>query len=272
MLSTTKNVEKGRKSDLFEDVRFDAAGKFTSRGEWIHPSITIPTTEIIIVTDGHFRLDEDGNVYTLSPGDVIFLSPLTPHKGIEVTKDKVSFYWIHMYGFDPDSELASAKHFSLREPHHVSILCRQLLHYCSTSDNTEITDHLLLVLLHELAIQSRPYDSENALVAKMVEWIRINSDRKITPGSVAEKFGYNEDYITRLFKKHYGEGVKVQINEQKLGRIRRLLLESDMTLAQIADAAGFSDYKLFLKFFKYHTDMTPSEFRQVYYAIHTNNK
>lgn len=272
MLSTTKNVEKGKKSDLFENIIFDAAGKFTSRGEWIHPSITVPTTEIIIVTDGHFKLDEDGTVFELTPGDVLFLSPQIPHKGVGISTEKVSFYWIHMYGFDADSELAYAKHFSLREPHHVSILCRQLLHYSSTSDDREITDHLLWVLLHELAIQSRPDDSENALVARMVEWIRINSDRKITPKSVAEKFGYNEDYITRLFKRHYGEGVKAQINEQKLGLIRRHLLESDMTLAQISDAAGFSDYKLFLKFFKYHTDMTPSEFRQVYYAIHTNNK
>ncbi len=257
---------------MFENVRFDAAGKFTSRGDWIHPSITVPTTEIIIVTDGNFKLHEEEAVFSLSPGEVLFLSPNKNHGGEKYVSEKVSFYWIHLSGINVENDFSGAKHFSLRDPHHISILCRQILHYSSTSETPEITNHLLSVLLHELSIQSRPDDSENALVTRMLEWIRINSDRKVTPSLVAEKFGYNEDYISRLFKRYFGVGVKAQINEQKLGLIKKYLLESDMTLAEIADAVGFSDYKLFLKYFKYHTDLTPSKFKEAYYAIHTNNK
>ena len=51
-----------------------------------------------------------------------------------------------------------------------------------------------------------------------------------------------------------------------------MLLETEHTLAEVADLSGFTDYKLFLKFFKYHEGMTPTEFREVYYSQHTNNR
>ena len=128
------------------------------------------------------------------------------------------------------------------------------------------------MLLHELSLQSRHDDSENALVHRIREWIRINSDRTISAADVARQFGYNEDYISRLLKRYYGSGLKAQINELKLQLTENYLLESELTLAEISDAVGFADYKLFLKFFKYHSGMTPSEFKRVYYALHTNNK
>lgn len=42
-------------------------------------------------------------------------------------------------------------------------------------------------------------------------------------------------------------------------------------MQEIAAKSGFSDYKLFLKYFRYHEGVTPSEFRSAYYKIHTNN-
>ncbi|MBQ8551399.1 MAG: helix-turn-helix transcriptional regulator [Clostridia bacterium] len=256
-----------------ENVKFHAAGKFTSRGEWIHGSISVPTTEIIIVTDGCVKLEENGIRYDLTPGAVLFLDSDTPHRGYEPTLERVSFYWIHMKGYDCHADSAPEKHFTLREPYHVSILCRQLLHYNTIGSDSEITSSLLRVLLHELSLQSRGDDeSSNALARRINEWIRINADRSITAPDVALKFGYNEDYISRLLKQHYGIGLKAQIDGHRLRLIKRYLLESDLTLAEIADTVGFSDYKLFLKFFKYHAGMTPGEFKRIYYAIHTNNR
>lgn len=258
---------------MYDGIKFAAAGKFTSRGEWCHPDISVPTTEIVIVTDGVLNIEENGVKYSLKPDDVLFLAPNTRHRGIGMTSDKTSFYWIHISGYDEKTDRAPKKHFTLREPYHAAILCRQLLHYAEQSRHDGVSTSLLSVLLHELYIQSRPEnEGDNALARKIVEWIRINSDRDITAADVASQFGYNEDYISRLLKKHYGNGLKTQINEQKMSLIGKLLLETDMPLSQIADASGFSDYKLFLKFFKYHSGMTPSKFRRVYYAVHTNNR
>ena len=66
-------------------------------------------------------------------------------------------------------------------------------------------------------------------------------------------------------------GLKAVISEYKMNRIKQLLLESERSLQEIASKSGFSDYKLFLKYFRYHEGVTPSEFRSAYYKIHTNN-
>ena len=254
------------------DVNFHAAGKFTSRGEWIHGEITVPTTEIIIVTDGVVNLEENGIRYELVPGNVLILDPNISHKGYEISTQKTSFYWIHT-DVSPDIPIYPVKKcFALREPHHVSILCRQMLHYNSMGAGQDVINRILYVLLHELWLQSCERGDGNALAQSIDEWIRINADRMIIAADVSKKFGYNEDYISRILKNHFGNGLRARINGHKLQLIKKLLLESDLTLAQIADTTGFGDYKLFLKFFKYHAGMTPSEFKHVYYAIHTNNR
>ncbi len=255
------------------EIKLVAAGKFTSRDKWIHPDVTVPTTEFIIVTEGYVNIEENGDRYTLSAGDVLMLEPGVRHRGFAESKTKTSFYWIHISDFDADSDTAPEKYFHLSEPCQISVLCLQLLHYSGLKRRSDAVGHLLAVLLYELYAQSRAsVDDDNTKAYQIVEWIRINSDRNITARDVARQFGYNEDYISRLLKKQFGSGLKTQISEQKLKLIGNLLLETDLSLSAIADAAGFSDYKLFLKFFKYHSGMTPNEFRCVYYAVHTNNR
>ncbi|MBQ8510024.1 MAG: helix-turn-helix transcriptional regulator [Clostridia bacterium] len=256
----------------FDSLHYIYAGKFTSRGQWIHPTRVIDSHEIIIVTEGSFTLMEGGRAYPLDVGSVLFLEPGVEHGGVEVTDEKISFYWLHFNGLDPVGEGLCAKHYILREPYHVSLLCRQLLHYAGEGFEQEVLDSLLHVLLCELSSQSRQDDeSEGSLVLRIREWIRINADRPLNAPDVSAHFGYNEDYITRLFKKRYGIGLKSMINELKLNHVKRLLLETDLPLTEIAGQAGFSDYKLFLKFFKYHEGLTPSEFKAAYYSLHTNN-
>jgi len=257
---------------MLEQAKLVSAGKFTSRSAWIHPTITTETTEIIVNTDGCWRIREGDAQYTLKPGTVLVLKPGVEHGGMEAVNERISFYWIHIADFPAETEELS-KTFTLREPLHVSLLLGQLLHYREMGFGEDVTDRLLYVLLSELVSQSRADgENESALAWRIREWIRINADQPISAPDVAEKFGYNEDYVSRLLRRYYGGGLKTVISEFKVNQIKYLLLETDHTLAEIADAAGFADYKLFLKFFKYHAGMTPSEFRQVYYAIHTNNR
>ena len=75
---------------------------------------------------------------------------------------------------------------------------------------------------------------------------------------------YNEDYLNRMFKAHYGEPLKSYIDRERIGFIKKLLLEDALPLAEVAQKAGFQDYKYFLKYFKYHEGITPTEFKLTY--------
>lgn len=243
------------------------AGYFTSRGEWIHPVSCNDTGQIIIVTAGEFEIEEDGTTYTLEPGSVMFLDPGKIHGGVRPTGERVSFYWIHWRSED----YPRYKVFMLRDRYPVLLACRQLLHYTGRGFGSDVADALLTVLLAEVGSQYSESADEDASAAKICEWIRINSDRPLTAADVSERFGYSVDYTSRLLRVTTGMGLKAVISEYKMNLIKQLLLESERSLQEIAAKSGFSDYKLFLKYFRYHEGVTPSEFRSAYYKIHTNN-
>ena len=258
---------EGRLMKELDSVKYGNGGLFTSRGEWIHPEATNRSTQIILVTDGEFELEENGEIYQLAPGKGIFLDAGIPHRGVESNDSRVSFFWFH-FAID---ELPKVKCFTLRDHFPVILLCRQLLHYAELRFDPIVTDSLMRVLLAEILSQIVLDESEHALVSKICEWIRINSDRTLNAPEISERFGYNEDYISRLLKTHTGHTLKSMIDEYKMNRIKALLLETEKTLSDISAHTGFKDYKLFLKFFKYHEGVTPTEYRSIYYRVHTNN-
>jgi len=258
---------------MIENACFRAAGKFTSRRAWIHPEDTLKDcTELIVVISGTVNIEERGIRYSLSPGEVLFLDPDTPHRGFDVTNEKISFYWLHFSGSAIDRVSGIGKHFALSDPNIVSVLFQNVLHYSGLGSGREVNDRLLYVLLYELKRQSCENSGDGDLVHRVREWIRLNSQLNLTSRDVAERFAYSEAYLTRLCKQVCGSGVKELINSYRIALIKRLLLESGMSLSSVASYCGFSDYKLFLKYFKYHTGLTPGGFCKTHYGVINNDK
>ncbi len=121
-----------------------------------------------------------------------------------------------------------------------------------------------------LAERDRREASTTALYGRMCEFCRMNASRALTVSEVAAHFHYNKDYVNRMFVKFSGTGLKAYIVACRIAYIRTLLL-SDIPLKVVAQRSGFDDVRDFLKFFRYHESMTPTEFRNLYYHIHMNN-
>ena len=249
-------------------LTYVSAGRFLSRGEWIHPSRCIDSDEIIVMTEGEASIEEDGVRYLLTQGDVLLLTHGKQHGGYAVSTKRVSFYWIHFHGETPGWKL-----LHLEDGYQVNLLCKQLLHYANTlTYPAEATHCLVQLLLIELAARARDDASSNSrLLVQVREWVRVNADRRITVRDVARQFGYHEDYLTRIFQEQFGVGLKQYINMERMKRIKSLLLTTEYPLKEISLLCGFSDYKGFLKYFQYHEEASPSAFRQLYFNTHMNN-
>ena len=256
------------------NARYCNGGKFTSRDDWTHPDIKNDTTELIAVTEGSFCIEEetaDGfKTYELEPGDIIYLDAGKLHRGVGSSIERVSFYWIHFYL--PEGEFMPIKHLRLGDVYSVTLLCRQILHYEAKRASAKVMDSLLCVLNSEIDSQDIKREPLDSLAEKVVEWLRINADRQLNSTDVSERFGYNEDYISRLLKQQYGHGLKQMIVEKRMDYLKYMLLEKEMTLTEIASHGGFPDVKLFLKFFAYHEGITPTRYREIYKNGHTNNR
>ncbi len=217
-------------------------------------------------------IEESGVQYSLNAGDVLFLDANTSHCGYEKVCSSVSFYWLHFSGVNPITDLGIGKNFSLTSPTIVSMLFQNILHYCGIGIDRFIANRLLTVLLYELRRQSTGNNNDLMLVHRVREWLNLNSQRNLTTADVAKEFSYNKAYLSRLCKEAFGYSLKELIDEQRIAFIKRILLESSMTTAELTSYLGFEDSNQFQKYFRYHTGITPNQFRKTYYAIHSNDQ
>ena len=270
--STLKNVERVKKSDMNENVHYEMAGIFSSRGEWTHPRRRMSTYEYIFVTQGKAFIEEDGRQFVLRQGELLRLDPELEHFGFQPSLEPVSFIWMHFYGQIDPSRLP--KHIKPDCAPRLTVLLHQLLHYANNKNYPKLAaDCTVRIILTELCTEFGRLESPTpSLYGRICEWCRTNSDKKLTASEVANHFGYNKDYLNRMFVKFGGKGLKEYINDRRMDGIRSKLLSEGLTLKQIAEASGFEEYKDFLKFFRYHEGITPTEYRNLYYKTHTNNK
>ncbi len=252
---------------MFENVKNCGAGKFVSNGEWIHPDRVIDSNEIIFVTKGEVYINENGIEYHLKPDEILILQPNLRHFGYK-TSTNTEFFWLHWYGeIDAAVEM---KHRKLENPYNFSLYFRQLLKARVTHKMSEGMDYLTRLILIELYSGGRQ-PTVNRTAEKIAAWIEANCHRIITVEGVANHFGYNADYLNRLFKTNFSKTIKEYINDKRIEHIKGLMLRGDLPLKEISKLSGFTEYKYFLKFFKHHEKLTPTEFYKHYAKMHINS-
>lgn len=253
---------------MFEDVKNCGAGKFISSGEWIHPDRIIDSYEIIFVVKGEVYINENGTEYPLKKNELLILQPGLRHYGYK-TSTNTEFFWLHWCGgpkltFD-------MKHRRIENPYNISLYFRQLLDARVTQRLSESLDYLTRLVLIELYFNSE-HPNVSHIAEKTAAWIRANCHMPITETQIASLFGYNADYLNRMFKTSFSKTIKQYINEKRMEYIKGLMLCDDLTLKEVAEKAGFTEYKYFLKFFKYHEKITPTEFYRQHAKMYINSR
>ena len=266
-----------KKSDIL-NLCFSNGGLFSSKGSYRHITRTIDSFELILVTKGTLYMQQDGTEYILDAGRYLLLAPDVSHGGTELSEMPVEFYWLH-FNIDDQQGLKVPKGFEtipwsgkLPNPGAVIQFTRQLLH-CSESTTYPpgVCEHIMFVMFSEIISQSTNNIPQNALALRIHEYIRSHAHTVITTAAVADHFGYNADYLSRILKAHYGRSLKQDISAERMERAKLLLQTTDFTVERIAFELGYSNANLFIKSFRYHLKTTPTIYRNSYSKVHTNS-
>jgi len=83
-----------------------------------------------------------------------------------------------------------------------------------------------------------------------------------TLDEICKLTGYSRVHTERLAKSHFGCGAIEYINRIKTNRICSLLINTDMSLLEIAEKEGFYDAAHLTVFFKKRMGITPSKYRK----------
>lgn len=93
------------------------------------------------------------------------------------------------------------------------------------------------------------------------EYIGANLSNEITLGDLATVAGVSKAHFCRAFQKSVGIPSHRYIVRQRVEAAKKLLVESKMSIAEVALAAGFGDQSHFTKHFRYLVGTTPWRFR-----------
>ncbi|MFC3120698.1 AraC family transcriptional regulator [Agaribacter flavus] len=103
------------------------------------------------------------------------------------------------------------------------------------------------------------------LLKQPISFIKENFQREFTIEELAQKCFLSVSALERRFKKHLSKTPKQFINEYRLEKARRLLIESSLPIAEVAEDCGFHDHSYFSKQFAKMFGMLPSACRQMHY-------
>lgn len=94
---------------------------------------------------------------------------------------------------------------------------------------------------------------------------RIHAELAARPSlsGLAQTVGVHPVTLARAFRRAFGCTVGEYVRSLRIERAAHQLAQTELSLAEIALVAGFSDQSHFSNLFRYHTGLSPSKFRQV---------
>ena len=120
----------------------------------------------------------------------------------------------------------------------------------------------LLVDIAEKMYVNTPKPRTEIVADNVVEYIEKHCGDKLTCGSVAEEFAYHPASLNRIMKETRGISLHKAILNAKIDFSVHLLLETNMSIAEIAQQLYFYDSAHFTKSFQSVTGHSPSYFRK----------
>jgi LacI family transcriptional regulator len=104
--------------------------------------------------------------------------------------------------------------------------------------------------------------SQDPLVSAALGYIQANCGSGITVEDILDELGVSRRSLERHLKKATGRTPRGEIRRAQIDRSRKMLVETDEPMYEIAKACGFDPQARFFIVFKRETGMTPAEFRR----------
>ena len=268
-------IEKGKSVHVF---------KSKTHGDVTH---THDFIEIVYILSGKGVQTVDGKTYDVRRGDMLFInygsvhgfeleenssyinicfSPETVGKDI-ITSDN-AFSVLSLTAFnemrcDEDSGMLTFLGDEREEIE--NILSAMLREYKGKGYawETVVGNYLNILITYMLRkTQAGALGSElDETWRELAEYIDNHLRTKLTLSDLAGKCFYNPSYFSRVFKEKFGMSLVEYITRKRLAFAVKLLSESELSVDEISETAGFSDRSGFYHAFAKYIGGAPSDYR-----------
>lgn len=237
--------------------------------------------EIIYVTDGQAQITVSGMKILMSKGDMLFLNKNANHN-VCITQTPYNRYVATISSKEFDKHFAASDLFSLfryspnQNHHHIQttnffnithLFDKIILESQKAPDS--YTDELITSYLREILIYAWRLSGDKFIinddikskVFKVQNILENNYQTNITIEEICKTLYISTYYLTRNFTKHIGISPKQYLIHIRLNNAGKLLKNTSMPIAEIAEKSGFQSTSNFIAYFKKYFGITPRKFR-----------
>lgn len=128
---------------------------------------------------------------------------------------------------------------------------------------SECKDKSILLKIIKL-IRSTPTAEPNPhpIIEKITEYIKNNLNDDLSVTDIAKKMNISVYYLSHLFKQITGISILEYRNELRLTKAKQMLIESCLSVNEIAIQCGFCNASYFTEVFSRSEKISPSQFRK----------
>lgn len=216
------------------------------------------TYEIIVYMQGTGLFHTEETDIPVSPGKIIIIPPETMHYSIsegELPRIFISGEFNHFFN------LTSPTVISDNADREGALLAKMI--YNNRYANAEYVGTLISAFAHFLTQRLKMEDELTQVISDIVYEISSRFyDSNINLCELLKKSGYAEDYIRAKFKKITGKTPTEFLTNIRISHACYLIdtYKNTLSLAEIAEKCGYTDYIYFSRKFKHATGSSPREY------------
>ncbi len=240
--------------------------------------------------------------YSVQKGDLIIIPPNTPHQLWFDPLVSGELYWFHCdffyyedrewhYDFYQnvdtyitlfDNQLLYPEHIrvnpifkggyqfphfiSTDSPDEIEYLFRRVIKiYMDKKFDWQIESRICVLNILKYLISLDYKNSthrKHYFIDTIKNFITHNYYRKLTIKEICKHVQHNPEYVAKMFKRETGESINQYVNRYRINIAKKLFLEVDLSLADIAEMVGFNNEIYFSQVFKKCEGETPSKIRE----------
>ena len=230
---------------------------------------------MIYIHAGHCAVTIDGVVNIAYPGDCVLYRPGEVQDYLLSKNAEPHTYWIHFNGevcrkLIEDLKLQDVYIIKAGQSREVEHLVSKICQY----HNLKIPNHKLLcsgLMQSVLALLSNEaHNADHPLgapktekISELISRVKMVPNLSITVAECADFCNMSKVHFARTFKCTAGQSPVQFMLGIRIDRAKELLDFTDESIADIAEASGFSDQNYFARTFKKVTGMTPTQYRNI---------
>ena len=167
----------------------------------------------------------------------------------EPTEDKPSFdmVWEHMkdLGFDRDEMEEAFGRIRYIDREGVDAI-GEILNFCIS----------YIVSQNLMAVEN------NVLADYITSYVEENLKGDLSVNALCRRFGISKNTLYRVSHDHFGTTILDYITKKRIDTACRLLRDGSLSLTEVCDRVGMTDYNYFFKVFKKRTGVSPRRYRK----------